>query len=120
MITTTAGTADSYPPWIQNSAAIGVVADGAAEIQAEVRRQAKMGATHIKLGLSGSEPSVFCFTWMTTMSQEEVSAAVAEAHRMRLRVACHSEAELSSLYAARARGRHYRARHPAVPRRPSS
>jgi imidazolonepropionase-like amidohydrolase len=102
MITTTAGTADSYPPWIQNTAGLGKVVDGTREIQAEVRRQAKMGATHIKLGLSGSEPSVFCFTWMTTMSQEEVSAAVAEAHRMRLRVACHSEAEDSSLYAARA------------------
>ena len=102
MITTTAGTADSYPPWIQNTAGLGKVVDGTREIQAEVRRQAKMGATHVKLGLSGSEPSVFCFTWMTTMSQEEVSAAVAEAHRMRLRVACHSEAEDSSLYAARA------------------
>jgi imidazolonepropionase-like amidohydrolase len=102
MITTTAGTADSYPPWIRNSAGLGAVVDGTREIQAEVRRQAKLGATHVKLGLSGSEPSVYCFTWMTTMSQEEVSAAVAEAHRLRLRVACHSEAEASSLYAARA------------------
>jgi imidazolonepropionase-like amidohydrolase len=102
MITTTAGTADSYPPWIQNSAGLGAVVDGPREIQAEVRRQAKMGATHVKLGLSGSEPSVYCFTWMTTMAQEEVSAAVAEAHRMRLRVACHAEAAHSALYAARA------------------
>ena len=102
MITTTAGTADSYPPWIRNTAGLGAVVDGAREIQAEVRRQAKMGASHVKLGLSGSEPSVYCFTWMTTMSQEEVSAAVAEAHRMRLRVACHAEAEDSALYAARA------------------
>jgi len=102
MITTTAGTADSYPPWIQNSAGLGAVVDGPRAIQAEVRRQAKMGATHVKLGLSGSEPSVYCFTWMTTMAQEEVSAAVAEAHRMRLRVACHAEAAHSALYAARA------------------
>lgn len=102
LITTTAGTADSYPSWIKNSAGIGVVVDGAMEVQAEVRRQAKMGANHVKLGLSGSEPSVYSFTWMTTMAQEEVVAAVAEAHRMRIRVACHSEAELSSLYAARA------------------
>jgi imidazolonepropionase-like amidohydrolase len=102
MISTTAGTSDSYPPWIRNSAGLGAVVDGTREIQAEVRRQAKLGATHVKLGLSGSEPSVFCFTWMTTMSQEEVSAAVTEAHRLRLRVACHSEAETSSLYAARA------------------
>jgi imidazolonepropionase-like amidohydrolase len=102
MITTTAGTADSYPPWMHNSAGLGAVVDGTREIQAEVRRQAKMGATHVKLGLSGSEPSVYCFTWMTTMSQEEVSAAVAEAHRLRLRVACHAEAGLSALYAARA------------------
>ena len=102
LITTTAGTADSYPPWIKNSAPIGIVVDGTREIRGEVRRQAKMGATHVKLGLSGSEPSVYCFTWMTTMSEEEVATAVAEAHRLRLRVACHSEAELSSLYAARA------------------
>lgn len=102
MITTTAGTADSYPPWIRNTAGLGAVVDGPREIQAEVRRQAKMGATHVKLGLSGSEPSVYCFTWMTTMAQEEVSAAVAEAHRMRLRVACHAEAADSALYAARA------------------
>jgi imidazolonepropionase-like amidohydrolase len=39
---------------------------------------------------------------MTTMAQEEVSAAVTEAHRMRLRVACHAEAAHSALYAARA------------------
>ena len=102
LISTTAGTADSYPPWIKNSTGIGAVVDGLTDVQREVRRQAKMGANHVKLGLSGSEPSLYSFTWMTTMSHEEVMVAVAEAHRMRLRVACHSQSELSSLYAAMA------------------
>lgn len=101
LITTTAGTADSYQPWITNSAGVGVVVDGVDALRQEVRRQAKLGASHVKLGLSGSEPSVFSFTWMTTMSEEEVSTAIAEAHRLGLRVACHSEAEESSLFAAR-------------------
>lgn len=101
LITTTAGTADSYQPWITNAAGVGVVVDGVDEVRREVRRQAKLGATHVKLGLSGSEPSVFSYTWMTTMSEEEVGAAIAEAHRLGLRVACHSEAEESSLFAAR-------------------
>ena len=101
LITTTAGTADSYQPWITNSAGVGVVVDGVDALRQEVRRQAKLGASHVKLGLSGSEPSVFSFTWMTTMSEEEVSTAIAEAHRLGLRVACHSEAEESSQFAAR-------------------
>jgi len=101
LITTTAGTADSYQPWVTNSAGVGVVVDGVDALRQEVRRQAKLGATHVKLGLSGSEPSVFSYTWMTTMSEEEVGTAIAEAHRLGLRVACHSEAEESSLFAAR-------------------
>src|SRR5690606_37905953 len=101
LITTTAGTADSYQPWITNSAGVGVVVDGVDALRQEVRRQAKLGASHVKLGLSGSEPSVFSYTWMTTMSEEEVSTAIAEAHRLGLRVACHSEAVDSSLFAAR-------------------
>lgn len=101
LISTTAGTADSYRPWISNASGIGVVVDGVDELRAEVRRQAKLGANHVKLGLSGSEPSVFSYTWMTTMSEAEVATAIQEAHRLGLRVACHSEAEDSSLYAAR-------------------
>ena len=101
LISSTAGTADSYQPWITNSAGVGVVVDGVDELRREVRHQKKMGADHIKLGLSGSEPSAFCYTWMTTMSEEEIGMAIREAHRLGLRVACHSEAELSSLYAAR-------------------
>lgn len=101
LISTTAGTADSYQPWITNAAGVGSVVDGVDALRQEVRRQAKLGATHVKLGLSGSEPSVFSYTWMTTMSEEEVASAIAEAHRLGLRVACHSEAEESSLFAAR-------------------
>lgn len=101
LISTTAGTADSYQPWITNSAGVGAVVDGVDALRREVRRQAKLGATHVKLGLSGSEPSVFSYTWMTTMSEEEVASAIGEAHRLGLQVACHSEAEESSLFAAR-------------------
>ena len=101
LISTTAGTADSYPTWISNSAGVGVVVDGVDELRHEVRRQRKLGAHHVKLGLSGSEPSVYSYTWMTTMSEDEVATAIAEAHRLGMRVACHSEAEASSEYAAR-------------------
>jgi imidazolonepropionase-like amidohydrolase len=47
----------------------------------EVRRQIKNGVDNIKLGASGVEVGRYAYSWMTTLSAEEIAAAVAEAHR---------------------------------------
>ena len=67
----------------------------------EVRRQAKAGANLVKLALDGTHfredgSHIAAFT------QDEVSAMVAEAHRLGLRVACHAYGKEAVLQAARA------------------
>ena len=58
----TAGLADSTPPWMTNTASLGMPVNGEAEVRKAVRTQIKMGVDVIKVGLTGAEASVFTTT----------------------------------------------------------
>src|SRR5215471_7793298 len=77
----TSGMIDTLPSHWSTSSGLGVCVDGTAAIVKEVRRQIKNGVDNVKLGASGVEVGRYAYTWMTTLSAEEITAAVAEAHR---------------------------------------
>ena len=102
IITSTGGLADGYGHWVQNSASLGHVVDGVEAVVKAVREQVKYGATNIKLEASGTGISPYSDSRKQTMSLEELSAAVREAHRNGVRVACHAQATEGIKNAARA------------------
>jgi imidazolonepropionase-like amidohydrolase len=76
--------------------------DGPEAIVKEVRRQIKNGVDNIKLGASGVEVGRYAYSWMTTLSAEEIAAAVAEAHRWGRTVAIHCQSFDAAKFALRA------------------
>jgi len=92
IISTTGGLADGYGYWVDNRASLGQVVDGAAAVVRAVREQIKYGADTIKIEASGTGISPFSASWKQTMTVEEMTAAVREAHRNGVRVACHAQA----------------------------
>jgi imidazolonepropionase-like amidohydrolase len=99
----TSGMTDTLPGHWSKSAGLGVCVDGPEAIVREVRRQIKAGVDNIKLGASGVEVGPYAYTWMTTLSAEEIAAAVAEAHRWGRTVAIHCQSFDAAKFALRAR-----------------
>jgi imidazolonepropionase-like amidohydrolase len=100
-IGTTGGPADILPSHWESTGGRCVV-DGIDGIRKAVRRQIKEGVDNIKLLASGVEVSPHCWTWMTTISEEELAAAVEEAHRWGRSVAVHAQSYDSVKFALRA------------------
>jgi imidazolonepropionase-like amidohydrolase len=103
MITSTGGSDDNREAFrADENLSNGREANGVAEIVQEVREMFKAGATHVKLEGSGSWLSAFCDVHTQTLSQEEIEAAVEEAHRKDMTVAIHAQGTESVKAAARA------------------
>lgn len=98
----TAGLADSTPPWMTNTASLGMPVNGEAEVRKAVRTQIKMGVDVIKVGLTGAEASVYTTTEQTSFSPEELQVLVDEAKRFGKTVACHAQSYLSARMALEA------------------
>ena len=95
-IVTYGSIADDEPSWMGTPEhALGVLANSAPDMITEVRRQCKHGVDFIKMADS---------RWgdTQTISQEELSAVAAEAHRRNARIAVHSRGSGSTSTAAKA------------------
>lgn len=96
MIVTYGSIEDEEPSWVGTPEhSIGVLANNAADMVTEVRRQCKHGVDFIKLADSRSGET-------QTISKEEMAAVVEEAHRRNVRVAIHSRGSASTRAAAEA------------------
>jgi imidazolonepropionase-like amidohydrolase len=102
IISTTGGLADGYGYWVENRASLGQIADGAQAVALAVREQIKYGADVVKIEASGTGISPFSDSRKQTMTVEEMTAAVREAHRNGVRVACHAQATAGIKNAVRA------------------
>jgi len=98
----TSGMVDTLPSHWHASSGLGICVDGPQAIVKEVRRQIKAGVDNIKLGASGVEVGRYAYTWMTTLSAEEIAAAVSEAHRWGRTVAIHCQSFDAAKFALRA------------------
>src|SRR5215467_1611777 len=98
----TSGMVDTLPSHWHASSGLGICVDGAQAIVKEVRRQIKAGVDNIKLGASGVEVGRYAYTWMTTLSAEEIAVAVSEAHRWGRTVAIHCQSFDAAKFALRA------------------
>jgi imidazolonepropionase-like amidohydrolase len=92
ILSSTGGLVDGYGYWVRNYADLGHVVDGVEAVTKAVRDQIKYGADNIKLEASGTGISPYSDSKKLTMTVEEMSAAVKEAHRNGVRVACHAQA----------------------------
>lgn len=92
IISTTGGLADGYGYWVTNEASLGQIADGPRAVLQAVREQVKYGVDVVKIEASGTGISPFSDSRRQTMTTEEMAAAVHEAHRNGVRVACHAQA----------------------------
>jgi imidazolonepropionase-like amidohydrolase len=96
MIITYGSIEDEEPSWVGTPEhSIGVLANSVADMITEVRRQCKHGVNFIKMADSRSGEA-------QTISKEEISAVVGEAHRRNVRVAIHSRRSGSTRAAAEA------------------
>jgi imidazolonepropionase-like amidohydrolase len=96
MIVTYGSIEDEEPSWVGTPEhSIGVLANNAADMVTEVRRQCKHGVDFIKLADSRSGET-------QTISKEEMAAVADEAHRRNVRVAIHSRGSASTRAAAEA------------------
>ena len=96
MIITYGSIEDEEPSWIGTPEhSIGVLANTAAEMVTEARRQCKHGVDFIKMADSRSGEN-------QTIAKEEIAAVVQEAHRRNARVAIHSRGSASTRAAAEA------------------
>ncbi len=87
---------DSEPSWVGTPEhVLGVLANNVSDMVTEVRRQTKQGVDFVKLA-----DSVWGDT--QTMTQEEITAVVDEAHRRNARISIHSRGAGSTKAAAKA------------------
>jgi imidazolonepropionase-like amidohydrolase len=91
IVTTTGGLGDFLPQWLSNTHSLGLIADGVEEIRAAVRKLVKLGVDIVKLEATGHAISRSGGMRMATMSEEEIAAAVREAHKYGKRVAAHAQ-----------------------------
>ena len=98
----TAGLADTLPAGWHTDCGFGMGVDGPQEMLKAIRGQIRDGVDNVKLGGTGAEGSPHAHTWMTTMNQEEMLAAVQEAHRWGRTVAVHCQSYESVKFALRA------------------
>lgn len=92
IISSTGGLADGYGDWVDNRSSLGQIVDGSAEVVKAVRQQVKYGVDNIKIEASGTGISPYSESKKQTLTTEEMAAAVSEAHRNGVRVACHAQA----------------------------
>jgi len=78
-----------------------LVVDGVDAIRKAVRRQTREGVDNIKFIASGVEVHPTAYTWMTTISEEELRAGIEEAHRWGRSVAVHAQSFESVKFALR-------------------
>lgn len=103
IISPTGGLGDTLPPhWERKWGGLGILVDGADAIRKVVRQQIRNGVDNIKLAASGVEVGPYAYTWMTTFSEEEVRAAIEEAHRWGRTVAIHAQSYDAVKFALRA------------------
>jgi imidazolonepropionase-like amidohydrolase len=94
MIATYGSIEDEDPSWVGTpDHSLGTLCNSAAEMVKEVRRQAKHGVNFVKMADSRSGDT-------QCISQAEMAAVVAEAHRRNIRVAIHSRGAGSTRDAA--------------------
>ena len=99
-IGTTGSGTDLLPPqWASNGGRI--VVDGVDGIRKAVRRQTREGVDNIKFIASGVEGHPTAYTWMTTISEDELRAGIEEAHRFGRSVAVHAQSYESVKFALR-------------------
>lgn len=96
-LSSTSGTWDAMPVPLAEAAASGEIADGPDGFRTAVRQRVRDGADFIKLGLSKGPGGDRYHSWgddparqATTMTVEEVRAAVDEAHRNGIKVSAHA------------------------------
>ncbi len=96
MIVTYGSIEDEEPSWEGTPEhSIGILANTAADMVTEVRRQCKHGVDFIKMADSRSGEA-------QTIAKDEMAAVVGEAHRRHVRVAIHSRGSASTRAAAEA------------------
>ena len=78
-----------------------LVVDGVDAIRKAVRRQTREGVDNIKFIASGVEVHPTAYTWMTTISEDELRAGIEEAHRWGRSVAVHAQSYESVKFALR-------------------
>lgn len=79
-----------------------LVVDGVDAIRKAVRRQTREGVDNIKFIASGVEVHPTCYTWMTTISEDELRAGIEEAKRWGRSVAVHAQSYDAVKFALRA------------------
>lgn len=100
-IGTTGSGNDLLPPHWESTGGR-LVVDGIDAIRKAVRRQTREGVDNIKFIASGVEVHPTAYTWMTTISEEELHAGIAEAKRWGRSVAVHAQSYESVKFALRA------------------
>lgn len=90
IISTSGGLVDFYSPWVEVEHGLAALADGVDGMIRVARQLLKSGADLLKVEASGSRPG-FLPPRLPTMSEREIAAIVAEAHRRGKRVAAHAE-----------------------------
>jgi imidazolonepropionase-like amidohydrolase len=99
-IGTTGSGNDLLPPHWESTGGR-LVVDGVDAIRKAVRRQTREGVDNIKFIASGVEVHPTAYTWMTTMSEDELRAGIEEAHRWGRSVAVHAQSYESVKFALR-------------------
>lgn len=100
-IGTTGSGNDVLPPHWESTAGR-LVVDGVDAIRKAVRRQTREGVDNIKFIASGGEFHPTNYTWMTTISEDELRAGIEEAKRWGKTVAVHAQSYDSVKFALRA------------------
>lgn len=101
ILTPTAGLDDKRPYFVEGNLANGWEVNGRQEVVKAVREMKKAGVSTIKVDASGAW-TAFSDSKTPTTSEEEMAAAVEEAHKFGLRVAAHAQATEGIKNAARA------------------
>jgi imidazolonepropionase-like amidohydrolase len=98
----TTGSGNDILPAHWESTAGRLVVDGVDAIRKAVRRQTREGVDNIKFIASGGEFHPTNYTWMTTISEDELRAGIEEAKRWGKTVAVHAQSYDSVKFALRA------------------
>ena len=97
----TTGSGNDLLPAHWESSGGRLVVDGVDAIRKAVRRQTREGVDNIKFIASGVEVHPTAYTWMTTISEDELRAGIEEAHRWGRSVAVHAQSYESVKFALR-------------------
>ena len=98
----TASNADLHKEWAKpHVEGLGMIVNGPWEVRKAVRTLRKSGADIVKIFLDGENLSEHAPPGELTYTDEEVDAAVDEAHRRSMRVACHARSAAAVKQAVR-------------------